>query len=71
MEKSPVKAIRSYCIDCSGNSVKEVRLCECVNCALWPFRFGINPYHGKGKKAEKKPQNEGFSNKGEALIYDN
>ena len=40
---SPLKAIREKCLDCNG-SVSEVKLCPCTDCALWPFRFGKNPY---------------------------
>ena len=40
---SPLKAIRKKCLDCSCDSVKEVRLCLIKSCALYPFRFGHNP----------------------------
>jgi hypothetical protein len=36
-------AIRKKCIDCSGGSRKEVRLCPVVACPLWPYRFGKRP----------------------------
>ena len=35
---SPLKAIRAKCYDCSYFQLSEIRLCEAVNCALWPFR---------------------------------
>ena len=45
---TPVKAIRKKCIDCSGGSLKEVRLCQVTECELYPFRMGRNPnYKGK------------------------
>ena len=31
---SPLKAIRAKCYDCSYFQL--IRLCEAVNCALWP-----------------------------------
>ena len=34
------KAIRLFCIDCSGGSLKEVRLCPKIKCHLYPFRMG-------------------------------
>lgn len=40
---SPLKAIRKKCIECSGGSYKEVRLCPCDDCPLWPYRFGRKP----------------------------
>lgn len=46
--ESPIKAIRAKCLDCSGANAAEVRKCVAVNCALWPFRMGRNPFWGKG-----------------------
>lgn len=34
------KAVRSKCIDCSGNQPKEVKLCTVTSCDLWPYRMG-------------------------------
>jgi hypothetical protein len=42
--KSPMRAIREKCLDCAGGQPSEVRLCEAVKCALWPFRAGRHPY---------------------------
>ena len=43
--KQPIlSVIRNKCIDCSGNSNKEVRLCAIVSCPLWPYRMGENPF---------------------------
>jgi hypothetical protein len=44
---SPVAAIRQKCLDCSGQQPAEVKLCETVTCALWPFRAGRHPYTRK------------------------
>lgn len=41
--KSPLKAIREKCLDCSGWQPKEVRLCPHAECPLYPFRLGKNP----------------------------
>jgi hypothetical protein len=41
---SPVKAIRLFCIDCSGGSLPEVKECRSFTCPLHPFRFGKNPF---------------------------
>ena len=40
---TPLKAIRLKCLDCSCNSIKEVKLCVIPDCALYPYRFGKNP----------------------------
>ncbi|RWH78868.1 MAG: hypothetical protein EOQ86_16470 [Mesorhizobium sp.] len=44
---SPVEAIRRKCLDCSGQQLAEVKLCETVTCPLWPFRAGRHPYTRK------------------------
>ena len=45
--KNPVKAIRQYCINCSGGFQNEVKICPIKNCELYPFRMGKNPYRTK------------------------
>ena len=40
---TPMKAIRAKCLDCSGESAKEVRLCPIKKCPLYPYRFGKRP----------------------------
>ena len=45
---SPMQAIRRRCLDCSGQQLAEVKLCEAVTCPLWPFRAGRHPYTRKG-----------------------
>jgi hypothetical protein len=42
--RSPLKAIRAKCLDCSCNSTREARLCVILDCPLYPFRMGKNPY---------------------------
>jgi hypothetical protein len=34
------EAIRLRCLDCCGNSHKEVELCPAAKCPLWPYRQG-------------------------------
>ena len=34
------KAIRLKCLDCCCGQEAEVRRCDTVTCALWPFRMG-------------------------------
>ena len=45
------RAIKLNCLDCSGDSPKEVTLCHIVECPLWPFRFG---YSTKDKRYKKR-----------------
>lgn len=44
---TPMRAIRAKCLDCSGGSTKEVRLCPVTTCALWPYRMGRRPRASK------------------------
>lgn len=37
-------AIRTKCLDCAGQSPAEVRRCSAVDCSLWPFRMGTDPW---------------------------
>ena len=48
--QSPLQAIREKCRDCSCYQLNEIRACEAVNCALWPFRAGRHPWWGEGGK---------------------
>ena len=47
MQTNPGKAIREKCLECSCGSSNEVKLCTVTGCALYPFRFGKNPYRAK------------------------
>lgn len=40
---TPTKAIRLYCLQCSGGAYSEVRDCIIKDCTLYPFRLGKNP----------------------------
>lgn len=44
---SPIKAIRARCLDCCVGQPGEVRKCAAVDCPSWPFRMGVNPWHGR------------------------
>jgi hypothetical protein len=51
--ESPIKAIRAKCVECSGGSRAEARLCRLTHCALWAFRMGHNPFYGKSDDADE------------------
>jgi len=40
---TPIRAIRAKCLDCSGGSAQEVRLCVIRDCPLYPYRLGKRP----------------------------
>lgn len=39
---SPVRAIRSYCLNTCAGTAKEVRLCTVTECPLYEYRFAKN-----------------------------
>lgn len=56
--KTPLRAIRAKCLECSSGKPSEVRNCLVEDCPLYPFRFGKNPSRrgigGKGGNVGKK-----------------
>ena len=46
---TPMRAIRSKCLDCSGGSSNEVRECVIPECPLFAYRLGRNP-NRKGRE---------------------
>ncbi len=50
---SPLKAIRARCVACCDGSEYEARLCTIVDCPLWPFRTGKNPFRAPATEAQK------------------
>ena len=54
-EPTPVlRAIRVKCLDCSGGMPSEVRDCLVRTCALFPFRFGANPWRAPPTEARRE-----------------
>lgn len=51
---NPVKAIRKKCLECSGGSSREVERCQIKDCALYPFRFGRNPFRAKRELTDEQ-----------------
>ena len=45
--QNPLKAIREKCLDCCCGNAAEVRKCVALDCPLWPFRMGRNPFRKK------------------------
>jgi hypothetical protein len=42
--RSPLTAIRAFCVECQGGSPKSVNKCTLVECPFWAFRMGQNGY---------------------------
>lgn len=52
--KSPIKAIRLKCLDCSALQESEVKLCPVTDCPLYEFRMGKNPYVKRRELTEEQ-----------------
>lgn len=37
---TPLKAIKQFCYECSGDSYYEAKACTAPHCPLYPFRLG-------------------------------
>ena len=37
------KAIHKHCLNCSGNSLNNLKHCPDQDCPLYPYRFGDQP----------------------------
>ena len=54
MISNPVKAIRTFCLECSCGSTAEVKDCPRQVCPLYPFRMGKNPYRQRREISEEE-----------------
>lgn len=44
-KKQPLlRAVRAFCIECSGGERGAVSACEIPDCDLYPYRMGKNPF---------------------------
>lgn len=41
--RTPMKAIRAKCLECSCGQMSEVRNCTVKTCPLWEYRSGHRP----------------------------
>jgi hypothetical protein len=52
-EPQPVlEVIRAKCLDCAGGEAGAVRRCNQIECPLWPFRMGKNPWRAPRSEAQ-------------------
>lgn len=56
-KRTPMKAIRAKCLECSCGQVKEVRLCPVKNCPLYEYRNGHRPKGGEDPPKAKEFKN--------------
>lgn len=50
------QAIKAKCLDCCCGQRDEVTLCPAVDCPLWPYRFGTNPYSNRKPMSEEQKE---------------
>lgn len=51
---TPMKAIKSKCVDCCGGSTREVKECTVESCPLFFYRLGKNPNRTPRKMTEEQ-----------------
>jgi len=51
---SPMKAIRTHCVECMGGSTHGPKECSNPECSLYPFRLGSNPFRKKRELTEEQ-----------------
>lgn len=51
-KRTPIKAIRAKCLECSCDSAHEVRMCTITDCPLYEYRFGHRPPKGEEDTTE-------------------
>lgn len=47
-----LKALRAKCVDCSHAQAEAAR-CTAVDCSLWPYRMGTNPFRAAPSDARR------------------
>jgi len=52
-------AIRNNCLECCCGSAKDVRLCPCTGCWLWPYRHGSGLDLVEKSDSGRKSETEG------------
>jgi hypothetical protein len=59
-----IKAIREKCLDCCASSFNNVKLCVCDNCALFPYRLGLNSETPKSTPKKSRTDENGVIREG-------
>ena len=50
---TPIKAIRKKCRECYAGSLKGIRICDSVDCPLFPYRMGRRPTEDEKRSLEE------------------
>ena len=66
---NPLKAVRQYCLDCSGDSPSEVKDCVITDCPLYQFRMGTNPTRKPRVLSDKSREALSKASKARSLRY--
>lgn len=60
-KRTPIKAIRAKCIDCTNGQNLEIRECPIKECPLWEYRMGHRPKNNvDGNFSEDNSENKDF-----------
>lgn len=71
--RSPLTAIRGFCVTCMGGYVQLIETCPSVKCPLFAYRRGSNPHakpRGKGFEIVKSGPLEPANSEGGELNLD-
>lgn len=53
--KRPIlEAIRANCLACCNDNAAEVRRCAMIQCDMWPYRMGSNPFVSRDYTDEQR-----------------
>jgi hypothetical protein len=55
---SPLRAIRTHCLDCCAGSSQEVAKCMAERCPSWPYRMGTNPWRARPSDEQRQAMRE-------------
>ena len=53
-----LQAIRAKCLDCCCGNTAEVTRCPCVDCSLYPYREGHNPFKKKREYTDEQREEQ-------------
>lgn len=51
---SPLKAIKAFCLQCSGDNAAEVKRCTAPTCPLFPYKTGHDTTRTSSMTEEQK-----------------
>jgi len=54
--RTPLSAIRAFCLSCVCGQRREVELCPAASCPLFAYRFGVRPATARAQGKAVTPQ---------------